>query len=580
MVFIGYAALTVPAVLALVALFRKNDDGEWVGPALRWSLAGFVLLGVGIILGGFWAYKVLGWGGYWGWDPVENASLIPWIAVVALLHGLLVQKATGSLKRTNYVLALSTYLLVLYSTFLTRSGVLANFSVHSFPESTIFRELVAIMAIVGGVSVLGLLLHRGEPAGPSIPLRLGWPLVLTGAVLLLVMSGILVLVATSWPIISSVAGNPATIATSFYNQANLPLYLVLFALLIIAPFLAWGGARQGWWNKLLLPAVAAVILSVVAVGWGAKVDVFLLFFFLAAFALGTATVRFVQRARLRMLSTGAPVAHAGFALMFMGIVANSVWGAEQAVSLPLNQPVEALGVDMRYLGHVEGSEPEHQWLLSVQKPGGAEKRRTVTMYRMANGGDEQSLMRKPAIFRELFRDVYVVPTAIQEAQGNVHQLDLIKGQPITMHGATITFQRFEVSQTDEGHGMLVQCIVEVTLGESSEVLSLPFSATGGRMEGMPIALTVLPNTSFRVAAISVEQKLIRVIAEESAAGAVQPPTMVVQASSKPLMSVMWLGTMFLCLGCVVAVARRVVDLRLAAGQDGALHLVKKGKAAA
>jgi len=180
LIFLGYAAMTVPAVLALVALLRRKDE-PWVGPALRWSLLGFVGLGAGIVLGGFWAYKVLGWGGYWGWDPVENASLIPWIVVTALLHGLLVQKFSGALRRTNLVLALAGYLLVLYATFLTRSGVLADFSVHSFPQGDIYRVLVAIMLIALAASVVAFLRAR-VPLGRDVPLAFSWPLILSSVI--------------------------------------------------------------------------------------------------------------------------------------------------------------------------------------------------------------------------------------------------------------------------------------------------------------------------------------------------------------------------------------------------------------
>ena len=148
LVFLGYAAMAVPAALAMVSLVKGRDDG-WLVPALRWSLLAYLGLGAGIVLGGFWAYKVLGWGGYWGWDPVENASLVPWLAVTALIHGLVVQKGSGALRRSNWILALAGYVLVLYATFLTRSGVLADFSVHSFVDLGISAWLVADIALFG-----------------------------------------------------------------------------------------------------------------------------------------------------------------------------------------------------------------------------------------------------------------------------------------------------------------------------------------------------------------------------------------------------------------------------------------------
>ncbi|MFB3126741.1 MAG: cytochrome c biogenesis protein CcsA, partial [Candidatus Acidiferrales bacterium] len=132
MLYLGFVGFTVPFAFALSALITRSKGENWIHITRRWSMVAWGFLTIGVILGGRWAYAVLGWGGYWGWDPVENGSFIPWLANTALLHGLLVQRVTGSLRRTNFFLATTSYVLVLYASFLTRSGVLADFSVHSF----------------------------------------------------------------------------------------------------------------------------------------------------------------------------------------------------------------------------------------------------------------------------------------------------------------------------------------------------------------------------------------------------------------------------------------------------------------
>ncbi|MFQ5670025.1 MAG: cytochrome c biogenesis protein CcsA [Acidobacteriota bacterium] len=560
-VFLGYAALTVPAVLALAALVKRREQA-WLVPALRWSLAGFVLLGIGIVLGGFWAYKVLGWGGYWGWDPVENASLIPWIMVVVLIHGLVVQKATGSLRRTNLALALSAYVLVLYATFLTRSGVLASFSVHSFPRGTIFWDLVGILAVVMAVSVLAFWRRRGRPLGPPIPLHLGWPLVLNAAMVILALSAALVLLATSWPVLSMATGQAASIVTTFYNQVNLPLYLVVLALLGIAPFLSWGRVPQGWWKRLAGPLAAAGALSVLAVTSGAGLDRFLLFFFMAALALASAAVRFVQLVRVRFLTTGAALAHAGFAMLCMGVIASSAWDGTATVPLPLGQPVEAMGAKLVFRGHVPGTEARHTWRVSVQQEE-SEDTRLLTLYRMDSPDGEDSWMRKPAILRGLLRDLYLVPTGIQEAQSAGRILELARSTPVAYTDATLTFQRFETARFAAGRRVVVLAVVDVARGKATETVSLPLTASSAGMEGTPVVLRqTLPGTRLVLQSMAVEEGRIRVLAgEEGAMG--QPQTMVLQARSKPLMSLLWAGTLFLCLGCTVAVLRRVRDHRAA-----------------
>ena len=129
--FSGFASLSVPFAFAIAALWKKKWDG-WVVRALPWALFTFVTLGTAILMGGYWAYKTLGWGGYWGWDPVENTSLVPWLCTVALVHGMFLQRVKKRHRKVNLLLACFAYLTILYGTFLTRSGILADFSVHAF----------------------------------------------------------------------------------------------------------------------------------------------------------------------------------------------------------------------------------------------------------------------------------------------------------------------------------------------------------------------------------------------------------------------------------------------------------------
>lgn len=151
--FIGFAAMGVPFAMAVAALWRRSYS-EWVVKALPWTMFAAIALGAGLMFGGYWAYGVLGWGGWWGWDPVENSSLIPWIVVVALLHTLLVQKKTGKLMRTNFILAVLGFVLVIYSTFLTRSGILGDASVHSFVDPGAFAYALLVLWMLT-VTLLG-----------------------------------------------------------------------------------------------------------------------------------------------------------------------------------------------------------------------------------------------------------------------------------------------------------------------------------------------------------------------------------------------------------------------------------------
>ena len=139
--FIGFASLSVPFSFAIAALWKKRWDG-WIARTLPWALLTFLTLGTAILMGGYWAYKTLGWGGYWGWDPVENTSLVPWLFTAALVHGMFLQRSRKRHRKVNLILACTAYATILYGTFLTRSGVLADFSVHSFIDLGITGWLV------------------------------------------------------------------------------------------------------------------------------------------------------------------------------------------------------------------------------------------------------------------------------------------------------------------------------------------------------------------------------------------------------------------------------------------------------
>jgi cytochrome c-type biogenesis protein CcmF len=225
--FVGYAALATPFALAAAALVRQ-EYREWNRMVWPWALFALVSLGAGIALGGVWAYKVLGWGGYWGWDPVENASLVPWLVVAALLHGLLIQRTTGALARTNLLLALLAWGTVLGGTYLTRSGVLQDFSVHSFTDAGLNAPLSAFL--LGSLLLgAGLLLARWG----SVEARAANWMSLSresalwlGMITVLVLTG-LVAFGTTVPLLTRLAGAPASVQARFYHLISVPLGIAL-----------------------------------------------------------------------------------------------------------------------------------------------------------------------------------------------------------------------------------------------------------------------------------------------------------------------------------------------------------------
>lgn len=556
-IFLGYAALTVPGVLAWVAAWKRDDVG-WVTPALRWALTGFLTLGVGIIMGGVWAYKVLGWGGFWGWDPVENASLIPWIVSVALIHGLLVQGATGGLRATNLVLGAAAYILVLYATFLTRSGVLADFSVHSFPAGSIYGWLVAALVGTIAVSVVSLLLRKARPGTP-MEKRLAWPLILTATIVVFAISGMLVLLGTSWPIITSAFGKPQTQTASFYNQVNLPMYILLLLALGLGPFLAWSPMpRTAWMRRFLASAAVAIVGTAVAVALGGRGVGSIVLFFAAVLALASNVARFVEVARRHILHAGAAVAHVGFALMFVGIISGEAWDRKIDVQLPLGEPAAAFGRTVTYTGYVEGSDPQDQWGIKVQEAGGAVVDARLTMYTLDNG---QSF-KKPAILRRAGGDLYISPISLETGAGQGgERISLKKAEPLPYGGAALTLLGYTMGGGMGEGGMSVTANVRVERGGAADTIALPMSVIDGEMVGRPMPVPGLDGRTLTFRRMAVEQRLVELEVGGGRPAATQPEVLLVEASLKPFLWILWVGTTLLALGTAVALIRRVVERR-------------------
>ncbi len=267
--FAGFSMATVPFAFAIAALM-KNDYKDWVKQAFPWMLAGMGVLGLGIMLGGYWAYEMLGWGGYWAWDPVENSSLIPWLVGVAGIHTLLVQKRSqakggiGKYAKTNLMLCVLTYVLVLYSTFLTRSGVLGDASVHSFVDPGMIIYLFLVL-FIGTFIVLGfgMIAFRWKTLNENIKddeSLLSRELALFTAMIVLIASAIIVLVGTSAPIFGQ------SVDTFFYDEMHLPLAIIIMFLNGISLLIKW---QKSDLNELIkkstYSAVGAVLFTILLV---------------------------------------------------------------------------------------------------------------------------------------------------------------------------------------------------------------------------------------------------------------------------------------------------------------------------
>lgn len=310
MLYLGYIGITIPFAYAIAALLSKRLDTGWVHAIRRWSLVAWLFLSIGITLGMWWAYVELGWGGYWAWDPVENASLLPWLTLTAFLHSVMIQEKRGMLKKWNLGLVVATFLLSIFGTFITRSGVIA--SVHSFTQSNVGYFFLAFLVIVGVLSFTLLytrweLLHS-ETQLESMASREAAFLFNN---LILVGVAFSVLWGTLFPILSeAVRGTKITVGPPFFNQVNVPLGLLLLALTGIGPLIAWRKAStQNLVRQFTGPVLTGLAGAVLALAVGIRDFYVLMAVGLGAFVTGTIAQEFFRgvRARVRMHGEG-PVA--------------------------------------------------------------------------------------------------------------------------------------------------------------------------------------------------------------------------------------------------------------------------------
>jgi len=300
MLYLGYISITIPFAFAMAALLSGRLDTGWIHAIRKWTLLSWVFLSTGIVLGMWWAYVELGWGGYWAWDPVENASFLPWLTMTAFLHSVMIQEKRGMLKRWNLGLIVGTFLLSIFGTFITRSGVIS--SVHSFTQSSVGYYFLAFL-VLAAVASFTLLYVRWDALRPEVQLE---SMVSREAAFLfnnLILVGIAfsILWGTLFPILSeAVQGTKVTVGPPFFNRVNIPLGILLLALTGIGPLIAWRKASTANLRRQFIAPLTAggvVILGLLAAGMRDGYP--LVAIGLAGFVLGTIVQEFYRGSRAR-----------------------------------------------------------------------------------------------------------------------------------------------------------------------------------------------------------------------------------------------------------------------------------------
>ncbi len=431
--YLGYVGFAIPFAFALGALMRGKADNEWVKNVRRWTIVPWFFLGMGILLGGKWAYMELGWGGYWAWDPVENAAFMPWLTGTAFLHSIIIQEKKDMLKIWNIVLIFLTFALSIFGTFLTRSGVIS--SVHSFTQSSLgplfLGFVVFILVSSFGILFLRMDLVKSKARLESIVSRESAFLINN---VVFVGACFAVFWGTVFPVVSeAVRGVKITVGPPFFNAVNIPIFLFLLFLTGVGPLVAWRKSSPQYLKRLFLwPTVAGVVTYIVLFALGIRHQYALLSFALGVFVTATIVAEYHRGAIARKKKFGEGylmaainltlknkrryggyIVHFAMVLIFFG-VAGSAFDTEVEANLKKGESIRIGHYEVVYEGHRTGQDPNKQWLrtdLVLKKDGKLVKR--IHPERHFYLVQEQPTT-EVAVYSTLLSDFYVVLVGVDD----------------------------------------------------------------------------------------------------------------------------------------------------------------------
>ncbi len=532
--FVGFTLMIVPFAYAIAGLWRREYT-QWVKPALPWTILANLILMIGIAMGGYWAYVTLSFGGYWAWDPVENASLVPWLIGVAGLHTMIAQKRSASSQKASIFLNILAFILVVYSTFLTRSGILGEISVHSFVDLGLYNQLLVwILSIM--ILGFGMMAYRWKelprPKQESEVMSREF-MIFSGAMVLTALAAVIIL-GTSAPITGRIfRDSPSAVPIEFYDAWSLPLAILLAFLAGIGQLFWWNKMKVESLNRVLMPpmllalvATSAVLLltpfvretirpvqraaqSVAQAGvlgnvglmwdqYGQSLLLMLLVFtsFFALFGNGMVMWR-IGRGNTKLI--GGAVTHIGLALMLLGIITSSSFNntiaGDENNSVPVegssqrsnfvvsrNQTVNVEGYKVRYVKNFPNSEGHTTYQLDITDARG----RQFTVYPVAYKSRKNQWILHPDIKPFFEKDLYVAVTPSQSVMENQQkdtntagELKLTMGDSKTIDNGkyVIRFQRFDLQPDPKMIGNLktqiaVASVLSVTNTQTKETREL------------------------------------------------------------------------------------------------------------
>jgi cytochrome c-type biogenesis protein CcmF len=440
LLYLGYTGMAVPFAFGIAALITRRTDEEWLGIVRRWTIVPWILLTLGITAGAWWSYEVLGWGGYWAWDPVENAALLPWLTATAFIHASMVAERRGTLKIWSMTLVMATFTLTLVGTFLTRSGIVA--SVHSFTQSAIGPWFLAAIAIALGGSLLLLVWRMPELADAGRP---GAAVSRESAFLfnnlLFLAITFAVLYGTLYPLlVEALSGQTVSVGAPWFNTVNVPIFLALLFLMGVGPALPWGAAS--WTTareRFGIPVLVGVVGVVGAWALGMQAAAPLATLGLALFVATVVFDEMLRGARARSRSRGeaSPLAawrmatrnrrryggyvvHLGIALMAVAIAVSATMGTSATATLTPGQSFSVSGYTLTFQRLVTAPLADDPRVIETRaEVSYSGERAGALATALRSYPNSTTAIASPAVSSSLANDLYVTLMAYDPATSTV-----------------------------------------------------------------------------------------------------------------------------------------------------------------
>jgi cytochrome c-type biogenesis protein CcmF len=383
--YLGFTGFTVPFAFAIAALATGRLGDAWLATTRRWTILAWYFLSLGLLIGGWWSYHVLGWGGYWAWDPVENAAFMPWLTGTALLHSVMIQERRRMLKLWNVALVILTFSLTLFGTFLTRSGVIA--SVHAFTQGSIGMFFLGFLALVV-IASLALLAARWDHlrAQGTLDSVVSRESAFLLNNVLLVAAAFTVFFGTVFPLVSeAVRGVKVSVGAPFFNQVNVPLFLSLIFLMGVGPLIAWRRASpENLRRNFFVPVVVGVVAAGLFFALGVRSALAALALALTAFVAAAVALDFARATRARLRTGGdrllpamggllvrhnrrygGLLVHIGILVITVGVTGSHAWSVQTETTLKRGEAADLAGYKIRLDGLKATEESNHFKVTSV-----------------------------------------------------------------------------------------------------------------------------------------------------------------------------------------------------------------------